>query len=107
MDRLGAGGRRPPGPDPGVGFRPGQQLVNWLAGMHAGTRDAARTIAVLSGTYLGSVYGSAAWQAAMATDPDGTSRKLLVVRVATASGLVCSPGSSGGSEERSVGKECR
>jgi hypothetical protein len=73
-------------------FVPGS---NWLAGMHAGTRDAARTIAVLSGTYLGSVYGSAAWQAAMATDPDGTSRKLLVVRVATASGLVCSPGSSG------------
>ena len=27
MDRLGAGGRRPPGPDPGVGFRPGQQLA--------------------------------------------------------------------------------
>jgi hypothetical protein len=60
-------------------FVPGS---NWLAEMQAGTRDAARTIAVLSGTYLGSVHGSAEWQAAMATDPDGTSRKLLIVRVA-------------------------
>jgi TIR domain len=60
-------------------FVPGN---NWLAKMQAGTRDAARTIAVLSGGYLGSAYGSAEWQAALAADPDGTGRKLLVVRVA-------------------------
>jgi WD40 repeat protein len=60
-------------------FVPGS---NWLVGMQAGTRDAARTVAVLSDAYLNSVFGSAEWQAAVAGDPDGTGRKLLVVRVA-------------------------
>lgn len=60
-------------------FVPGS---NWMASMQAGTRDAARTIAVLSDAYLRSVFGGAEWQAAMARDPDGTGRKLLVVRVA-------------------------
>jgi hypothetical protein len=32
---------------------------NWIQGMHADTRDAARTIAVLSPDYLESVYGGA------------------------------------------------
>jgi tetratricopeptide (TPR) repeat protein len=59
-------------------FVPGS---NWLQGMQAGTRDAARTIAVLSPDYLESVYSSAEWQAAWAADPVGTDRKLLVVRV--------------------------
>jgi hypothetical protein len=59
-------------------FVPG---TNWIQGMQAGTRDAARTIAVLSPGYLESVYGGAEWQAAWAQDPDGTGRKLLVVRV--------------------------
>jgi TIR domain/NB-ARC domain len=45
-------------------------------------QDAARTIAVLSGDYLTSVYGGAEWQAAWASDPQGTGRKLLTVRVA-------------------------
>ena len=49
--------------------------------MQSGTRDSARTIAVLSGAYLESVYGGAEWQGAWASDPDGTRRKLLVVRV--------------------------
>ena len=49
--------------------------------MQAGTRDAARTMAVLSGEYLTSVYGGAEWQAAWAADPQGTGRKLLTVRV--------------------------
>ena len=44
-------------------FVPG---TNWIQGMQAGTRDAARTIAVLSGEYLESVYGGAEWQAAWA-----------------------------------------
>ena len=60
-------------------FVPGS---NWIQGMQAGTRDAARTIAVLSRDYLESVYGGAEWQAAWASDPAGTGRKLLAVRVA-------------------------
>jgi ABC-type branched-subunit amino acid transport system substrate-binding protein len=59
-------------------FVPGS---NWLAGMQAGTRDAARTIAVVSDAYLTSVYGGAEWQAAMARDLDGSGRKLLVLRI--------------------------
>ncbi len=59
-------------------FVPGS---NWIQGMNAGTRDAARTIALLSPDYLESVYGSAEWQAAWAGDPAGTGRKLLTVRV--------------------------
>ena len=60
-------------------FVPG---TNWIQSMQAGTRDAARTIAVLSREYLTSVYGGAEWQAAWAQDPEGTGRKLLTVRVA-------------------------
>jgi tetratricopeptide (TPR) repeat protein len=60
-------------------FVPGS---NWIADMHAGTRDTARTIAVLSDAYLDSQYGSAEWQAAWAADPEGIDRKLLTVRVA-------------------------
>jgi tetratricopeptide (TPR) repeat protein len=59
-------------------FVPGS---NWVQGMQAGTRDAARIIAVLSDSYLESVYGGAEWQAAWARDPAGTDRKLLTVRV--------------------------
>jgi hypothetical protein len=60
-------------------FVPGS---NWIAEMQAGARDAARTIAVLSDSYLDSRYGGAEWQAAWAADPDGAERKLLTVRVA-------------------------
>src|SRR5215813_3182981 len=60
-------------------FVPGS---NWIQSMQDGTRDAARTIAILSGDYLMSVYGSAEWQAAWASDPSGAARKLLTVRVA-------------------------
>jgi hypothetical protein len=59
-------------------FVPG---TNWVHGVQAGTRDAARTIAVLPRDYLTSVYGGAEWQAAWASDPAGTGRKLLTVRV--------------------------
>src|SRR5262252_100285 len=55
---------------------------NWIHGMQAGTRDAARTIAVLSGAYLDSQFGGAEWEAAWAADPGGAGRKLLVIRVA-------------------------
>src|SRR5580658_215607 len=60
-------------------FVPG---TNWIQSMQAGTRDAARTMAVLSRDYLKSVYGGAEWQAAWAADPEGADRKLLTVRVA-------------------------
>ena len=59
-------------------FVPG---TNWIQRMQAGMTDATRTIAVLSGDYLQSVFGSAEWQNAWAKDPAGTSRKLLTVRV--------------------------
>src|SRR5688572_7597592 len=60
-------------------FPPGS---NWVRGMQRGAARADRTIAILSGDYLSSVYGSAEWQAAWAADPDGSERKLLTVRVA-------------------------
>jgi hypothetical protein len=59
-------------------FVPGS---NWIQGMQAGARDSARTIALLSDDYLESVFGSAEWQAAWGSDPAGSGRKLLVVRV--------------------------
>ncbi len=55
-------------------FVPG---TNWIHSMQAGTRDAARTIAVLSREYLTSVYGGAEWQAAWTSDPQGAGRKPL------------------------------
>ncbi|SNQ45386.1 hypothetical protein FRACA_10145 [Frankia canadensis] len=54
---------------------------NWQVRMQQGVRDTQRTIAVLSGAYLNSVYGQAEWQAAHAADPQGFARKLLPVRV--------------------------
>jgi hypothetical protein len=59
-------------------FVPGS---NWVNRMQDGVTGAARTIAVLSRAYLGSVYGAAEWQAAWAGDPVGEQRKLLPVRV--------------------------
>jgi uncharacterized protein YjbI with pentapeptide repeats len=59
-------------------FVPGS---NWIENMHVGTRDADRTVVVLSPDYLGSLFGGAEWQAAWAQDPAGAGRKLLVVRV--------------------------
>ena len=61
-------------------FVPGS---NWMERIQAATRGAARTIAVLSEAYAESAYGAAEWQAAWASDPDGTSRKLLVTRIAS------------------------
>jgi hypothetical protein len=59
-------------------FVPGS---NWIQGMQAGVQDAARTIAVLSDEYLKSVFASAEWQAAWASDPSGLARKLLPVGI--------------------------
>jgi hypothetical protein len=59
-------------------FAPGS---NWVSALSEGPHHSARTIAVLSDSYLGSVYGQAEWQAAWAADPSGSDRRLLVVRV--------------------------
>lgn len=60
-------------------FVPGS---NWVQRMQDGVSGAARTVAVLSPDYVGSVFGGAEWQAAWAADPAGRGRKLLTVRVA-------------------------
>ncbi|WP_306281951.1 toll/interleukin-1 receptor domain-containing protein [Frankia sp. AvcI1] len=59
-------------------FVPGS---DWRFKMEQGVTQAARTIAVLSKTYLSSVYGGEEWRAARAADPEGLARKLLPVRV--------------------------
>lgn len=59
-------------------FAPGS---NWVFSIAQGVQGAARTVAVLSRAYATSVYGTAEWQAAWASDPLGRQRKLLVARV--------------------------
>jgi hypothetical protein len=59
-------------------FVPG---TNWIKGMQDGAERATRTIAVLSGDYLESVYAGAEWRAAWGNDPEGAARKLLAIRV--------------------------
>jgi tetratricopeptide (TPR) repeat protein len=56
--------------------------ANWPYLVQEGTRNAARTVAVLSGAYLESVVGTAEWEAAWQGDPLGKNRKLLVFRIA-------------------------
>jgi len=60
-------------------FRPGQDFLHQ---MQQSTQQAARTIAVLSPSYLGSAFGEAEWRAAFASDPTGEQGLLLPVRVA-------------------------
>jgi tetratricopeptide (TPR) repeat protein len=60
-------------------FRPGQDFLHQ---MQQATQRATRTIAVLSPSYLGSVFGEAEWRAAFASDPTGEQGLLLPVRVA-------------------------
>lgn len=54
---------------------------NWVHRMQAGVRESSRTVAVLSRTYLSSVYGQAEWHAAWRDDPLGERQQLLVLRV--------------------------
>jgi hypothetical protein len=60
--------------------------TNWVRGLQSGTRDAQRTIAVLSSAYLESVSATAEWRAAWASDPHGVNRRLIVLRVAECEG---------------------
>jgi hypothetical protein len=59
-------------------FVPGS---NWTVSMQNGIANATRTIAVVSNSYLRSVYGQAEWQAAWRDDPTGLRRKLIPIRV--------------------------
>src|SRR5262249_7851596 len=61
---------------------------NWVDRMGQGAAAAERagavggTVAVVSGEYVASVYGTAEWQAAWRHDPQGRHRKLVPVRIA-------------------------
>src|SRR3954447_20823309 len=59
-------------------FRPGS---NFLVEMQKAVVGSDRTIAVLSPDYPRSLYAMAEWNAVFATDPDGTKRKLVPVKV--------------------------
>jgi hypothetical protein len=60
-------------------FVPG---THWVTRMNEGAMATRRTVAVLSPSYLSSVYGAQEWQAAWQQDPEGQRRRLLPVRVA-------------------------
>ncbi|SNQ48616.1 conserved hypothetical protein [Frankia canadensis] len=59
-------------------FVPGS---DWRLKMEQGITQAVRTIAILSRSYLSSVYGGEEWRAARAADPEGLARKLLPIRI--------------------------
>jgi hypothetical protein len=59
-------------------FVPG---THWISGLVDGVGSSDRVVAVLSHTYLESVYGRAEWQAAFRADPDGAARKVIPIRV--------------------------
>ena len=55
---------------------------NFVLEMQKATREAERTIAVLSQNYLEAEYTQPEWAAAFAKDPQGKERKLVPVRIA-------------------------
>jgi tetratricopeptide (TPR) repeat protein len=59
-------------------FGPG---ANFVLEMDRATREAERTIAVLSPDYLTALFTNPEWAAAFAKDPTGKKRKLIPVRV--------------------------
>lgn len=59
-------------------FVPG---AHWMGRMADGVRGSRQVIAVLSHTYLNSVYGRAEWESAFRTDPDGQTRKVIPIRI--------------------------
>jgi hypothetical protein len=54
---------------------------NFVLNMHRAAAGCQRTIAVLSPEYLKSAYAAPEWAAAFASDPEGSTRKLVPVRV--------------------------
>ena len=65
-------------------FRPGS---NFVAEMDKATRQADRTLLVLSAAYLTSGFAFSEWAAAFRQDPTGSERRLLPVRIEP-----CEPG---------------
>jgi tetratricopeptide (TPR) repeat protein len=59
-------------------FRPGS---NFVLEMQKATKEAERTIAVLSPDYLNALYTQPEWAAAFSDDPTGSQKKLLPIRV--------------------------
>jgi len=59
-------------------FPPGS---NFVVEMQRAATEASRTIAILSQEYLKSKYAMAEWAAALANDPKGSKRSLVLVRV--------------------------
>ncbi|PKK83050.1 MAG: hypothetical protein CVT49_10475 [candidate division Zixibacteria bacterium HGW-Zixibacteria-1] len=59
-------------------FRPGS---NFVLEMHKAATEAERTIALLSPTYLKSIFTQPEWAAAFVDDPTGSKRKLIPIRV--------------------------
>lgn len=59
-------------------FVPGTNFIDF---MDKGVSEAEVVLAVLSRNYLNSRYGRLEWQAALRSDPDNPSRKLVTVRV--------------------------
>jgi tetratricopeptide (TPR) repeat protein len=59
-------------------FRPGSDFVEQ---MHQAIQQTKRTIAVLSGRYLASIFASAEWHATFAKDPTGQAGLLVPVRI--------------------------
>lgn len=55
--------------------------ANWTHLMQQGVQRAGRTVAVLSGAYLESLFATAEREAAWQGDPLGEQRKMLVFRV--------------------------
>jgi molecular chaperone DnaK len=55
---------------------------NWSVKMEEAIQHSERTVAVLSDSYLRSIYGKSEWQAAYRADPEGFARKLVPARVA-------------------------
>lgn len=60
-------------------FVPGS---NWIKLMQDGVMRSARVVPVLSSAYIGSMFGTAEWQAIWVHDPDGAKRRVIPVRVA-------------------------
>lgn len=60
-------------------FVPG---TNWIKRMQDGVSRSARVIIVLSPAYIGSLFGTAEWQAVWAHDPDGAKRRIIPMRIA-------------------------
>lgn len=55
--------------------------TNWTNRMQDGVVRSQRMVAVLSEAYLGSLYGTAEWQAMFRRDPLGEHRRLITARI--------------------------